>query len=93
MREQDKSLRIGLVHNWPGARNSELDIILRIMPILAHLGHVGIIIDPMGQVLDFSGNRLSPVRRQDDFDLVLNLHYLNPKLLSGLSDYPKATAN
>mgnify|MGYP000064559463 CR=1 FL=1 len=85
MREQDKSLRIGLVHNWPGARNSELDIILRIMPILAHLGHVGIIIDPMGQVLDSSGNRLSPVRRQDDFDLVLNLHYLNPKLLSGLS--------
>jgi hypothetical protein len=85
MREQGNSLRIGLVHNWPGARNSELDIILRIMPILAHLGHVGIIIDPMGQVLDSSGNRLSPVRRQDDFDLVLNLHYLNPKLLSGLS--------
>lgn len=80
-----RSLRVGLVHNWPGARNSELDIILRVIPILQDLGHVGIIIDPMGQELDESGNRLLPIKHFDNFDLVLNLHYLNPKLLSGLS--------
>lgn len=79
------ALRVGLVHNWPGARNSELDIILRIIPILKTLGHTGLIIDPMGQELDENGDRLAPVRAHDNFDLVLNLHYLNPKLLSGLS--------
>ena len=80
-----RRLRVGLVHNWPGARNSELDIILRITPILQNLGHVGVIIDPMGQELDVNGDRIVPVKAFDNFDLVLNLHYLNPKLLSGLS--------
>lgn len=78
-------LRVGLVHNWPGARNSELDIILRIIPLLQNLGHSGIIIDPMGQELDESGDRISPRIVHDNFDLVLNLHYLNPKMLCGLS--------
>ena len=78
-------LRVGLVHNWPGARNSELDIILRIIPLLKSFGHNGIIIDPMGQELDDSGDRISPPIAHDNFDLVLNLHYLNPKMLSGLS--------
>jgi hypothetical protein len=84
MSEKGMSLRIGLVHNWPGARNSELDIILRIIPILESLGHIGVIVDPMGQILDEQGSRLTPLNKCDDFDLVLNLHYLNPKLLSGL---------
>lgn len=80
-----QSLRIGLVHNWPGARNSELDIILRVIPIAEKLGHVCVIIDPMGQELTEDGQRCLPHIRHDDFDVVLNLHYLNPKLLSGIS--------
>ncbi|GGW82302.1 glycosyltransferase family protein [Alteromonas halophila] len=85
MASSTTSLRVGLVHNWPGAKNSELDIILRILPVLTSLGHQGIIIDPLGQELSEKGDRLSPVFRHNDFDIVLNLHYLNPKLLAGLS--------
>lgn len=81
-----KPLRCGLVHNWPGARNSELDIIIRVGRVLEDLGHEWHIIDPRGRQLNgqaqFITDEHSPLQ---GLDLVLNFHYLNPRFPAALS--------
>jgi len=77
-------MRIGLVHNWPGSKNSELDLIQRICQVLSSLGHEGVMIDPFGNVLKLdTGAHYMPDERPrlGTLDFYLNLHYLNPKLL------------
>lgn len=76
-------MKIGLVHNWPGAKNSEFDIIVRIRDILTRWEINSEMIDPIGHILDANTNRTDKL--VDDLDLVLNLHYTNPKYLSALS--------
>ncbi|XSG85246.1 MAG: glycosyltransferase family protein [Methylohalobius sp. ZOD2] len=81
-----QNLTIGLVHNWPGKRNSELDLIFRIRALLEEARHRALVLDPLGYVLDDSANRVATAPIADGHcDLVLNLHYLNPKFFSGLS--------
>lgn len=80
-------MRIGLIHNWPGSKNSELDLIGRIIYVLKKWGHQAAVLDPFGKLLDpetghhTEGN--SPVDQNLDF--VLYLHYLNPKLIDSYS--------
>lgn len=76
-------MKVGLVHNWPGAKNSEFDIIVRIREILASWKIDSEMIDPLGNILDKNTNRTS--KQVEELDLVLNLHYTNPKYLSALS--------
>ncbi len=81
-----QALSVGLVHNWPGKRNSEWDIAFRLRALLEDLQHQVLILDPLGYVLDENANRQQQQPLADDrCDLVINLHYLNPKFLSGLS--------
>ncbi len=79
------ALKIALVHNWPGKKNSELDLIGRMRPILTGLGHRPLTIDPIGFVLDDEGCRTSGRVAGNEIDLVLNLHYLNPKMFGRLA--------
>lgn len=79
-------LTVGLVHNWPGAKNSELDIIIRVQSILENLGHRTQIVDPLGHPLNQCGDKTAVDSETSlVFDLVLNFHYLNPAFLTGLS--------
>jgi hypothetical protein len=79
-------LTVGLVHNWPGKRNSEWDIIFRIRALLEKFRHAVLVLDPIGYILDDDANRKEDAPVTDgDCDLVINLHYLNPKFFSGLS--------
>jgi len=77
-------LKVGLVHNWPGAKNSELDIIIRVIDILESLKYRWVIIDPMGFQLDKKGDRIGD-NKPKNIDFVLNFHYTNPKFLPMLS--------
>jgi hypothetical protein len=78
-------LKIALVHNWPGARNSEWELIGRFRNALTQLQHQVHVVDPMGTPLDDDAGRLPRTHTQDEFDIVLNLHFLNPKFLYGIS--------
>lgn len=78
-------LVVGLVHNWPGKRNSELDLIVRIAGVLSDQGEQAQVIDPLGNLLDLAGNPLDAQVDEAGLDLVLNLHYTNPKWLDALS--------
>lgn len=82
---EQSGLSVGLVHNWPGKKNSELDLIGRMQPILRNLGHRPSLVDPIGFVLDDEGCRTRERIIDDQLDLVLNLHYLNPKMFGRLS--------
>ena len=82
----EQTLTVGLVHNWPGKRNSEWDIAFRLRALLEDLQHQVLILDPLGYALDDNANRQEQQPLADGCcDLVINLHYLNPKFFSGLS--------
>lgn len=80
-------MHIGLVHNWPGSKNSELDLIQRISLLLTRWGHVVSVLDPAGKKLDpvtgehIQDNLLDP----QQLHFALYLHYLNPKLIDTFS--------
>lgn len=76
-------MKIGLIYNWPGARNSELDLIGRIYEVLESLGHTAFILDPFGKPLDLEGNYTEPREIMDGQQLAfaINLHYTTPNLL------------
>jgi len=80
-------MNIGLVYNWPGGKNSELDLIGRICLVLDKQGHKGIIIDPFGKLLDLSGEYVTPVEFVDEscLDFALNFHYTSPNYLDTYS--------
>jgi len=84
-------LTVGLVHNWPGKKNSELDLIVRIIAVLDTLGHRALVIDPVGQLLDVDGNPTDKAADEQTLDLVINLHYTNPKWLDALSSCVNCT--
>lgn len=78
-------VKLGLVHNWPGKKNSELEIIFRIRASLP-AGFTALLIDPLGYELDDQSKRKKPALIADGtLDVVINLHYINPKFFSGLS--------
>lgn len=80
-----RQITIGLVHNWPGRKNSELEIILRIRNLLTDEHNV-LVLDPLGFVLDDHAKRTGTAPIADGTcHLILNFHYLNPKFFSGLS--------
>ncbi len=80
-------MHIGLIHNWPGSKNSELDLIQRIGLLLSRWGHEVSVLDPAGKKLDLiTGDHIEDCQldpRQLHF--VLYLHYLNPKLIDTFS--------
>jgi hypothetical protein len=81
-----RRLTIALVHNWPGKRNSEWDIVFRLRSLLEESRHEVLVLDPLGYTLDDEAKRMEEAPIADGHcDLVINLHFLNPKFLSGLS--------
>ncbi|MCB0689069.1 MAG: sulfotransferase domain-containing protein [Saprospiraceae bacterium] len=85
MKDSPSSLKIGLVHHWPGFKNSELDIIKRISQILQRLGHQSWIISPLGEVLcEYqAGEHIDDRFDIEDYELdfVVYFHFLSPKVL------------
>lgn len=80
-------MKIALVHNWPGIRNAEFDLIGRMQLVLASLGHESVIIDPFGLQLTQDGQRThddQPVNTHS-IDFCLYLHFNNPHLLDCFS--------
>ncbi len=80
-------MKIAVIHNWPGQRNSELELIKRIRRIAGELGHDSTIIDPLGHPLNDDGTHLDSVRFVDtrQYDFCLNLHYVNPNFFDTFS--------
>ncbi len=80
-------MHIGLVHNWPGSKNSELDLIQRMNLLLTRWGHEVYVLDPVGKKLDpITGEHTADGRLDPHtLDFVLYLHYLNPKLIDTFS--------
>lgn len=80
-------MRILLVHNWPGQKNSELDLIHRIIRVSHSLDHQCTVIDPFGHPLDRQGRHIEDcvAANPREYDFCLNLHYLNPNLLDTFS--------
>ena len=82
-----RTMHIALIHNWPGARNAELDLIGRMQRVLTAAGHSSVIIDPFGNPLDTAGELHAEAEPFDALtvDFCLNLHYSNPQLLDCFS--------
>ena len=80
-------MRIALIHNWPGERNSELELIKRIIGIFESRGHQCVIIDPLGHLLSSSGKHQTKLGLIDlrECDFCLNLHYANPNIFDTFS--------
>jgi len=53
--------------------------------VLESQGQKPLVIDPLGNILSPDGDPLGEVVNEADVDLVLNLHYTNPKWLDALS--------
>lgn len=80
-------MKVALIHNWPGSRNAELDLIGRMHKVLTGLGHDPTVIDPFGNPLDLAGELIGDVAPLDGsaFDFCLNLHFNNPQWLDCFS--------
>ena len=80
-------MKFTVVHNWPGQRNSELELIKRIARIAGELGHECTIIDPVGHPLNSEGVQFDSVEFVDTrkYNFCLNLHYVNPNLFDTFS--------
>lgn len=80
-------MKFTIVHNWPGQRNSELELIKRICRIAGELGHDSTIIDPLGHPLHDDGTHKDTVEFVDtrQYDFCLNLHYVNPNFFDTFS--------
>ena len=80
-------MKIALVHNWPGQKNSELELIKRIIRVAGGLGHRCTVIDPLGHILNSEGEHCDPVEFIDwsEYDFCLNLHYVNPNIFDTFS--------
>jgi hypothetical protein len=80
-------MKFAIVHNWPGMRNAELEIINRVIRIAGSLGHEGRIISPFCHLLDSRGEHIDRVEFVDmrDYDFCLNLHYVNPNFFDTFS--------
>ena len=80
-------MKIALVHNWPGQRNSELELIKRIVRIAGDLGHECSVIDPFGHPLSSDGEHFDCVEFLDlrQYNFCLNLHYVNPNFFDTFS--------
>ena len=80
-------MKFAVVHNWPGQRNSELELIKRIARITGDLGHECTVIDPFGHILNDDGEHLDTLTFIDSrkYDFCLNLHYVNPNFFDTFS--------
>lgn len=80
-------MKIALVHNWPGQRNSELELIKRITKIMESQGHQCILIDPLGHLLNSAGKHIigSGLVNLRECEFCLNLHYVNPNIFDTFS--------
>ena len=80
-------MRFAIVHNWPGQKNSELELIIRICRVARNLGHECSVIDPFGHPLTDKGEHLNKVKfiNAHQYDFCLNLHYTNPNFINTFS--------
>lgn len=80
-------MKFAIVHNWPGQKNSELELIKRICRIGRQLGHEYTIIDPFCHPLGEDGEHLDSVEFVDtrQYAFCLNLHYFNPNIFDTFS--------
>lgn len=84
---QFQPMKFAIIYNWPGQKNSELELIKRIAQSSEKLGHTCIVIDPFGHPLNFDGvhNKESETFNSRDYDFCLNLHYFNPNVFDTFS--------
>lgn len=80
-------MKIAIVHNWPSQRNSELELIKRIISIANKMGHECDLIDPFGHLLTPNGSHADIKNAVDvgTYDFCLNLHYVNPNFFDTFS--------
>ncbi len=80
-------MKIAIVHNWPGQRNSELELIRRIVNIAGKFGHECSVVDPIGHPLTGDGEHFDTVKFIDgrQYDFCLHLHYVNPNFFDTFS--------
>ena len=80
-------MKFAIVHNWPGQRNSELELIKRISRIAAKSGHSCTVVDPFGHPLTDDGQHLDVVQFIDarQYDFCLHLHYVSPHFFDTFS--------
>jgi len=77
---------IAFIHNWPGTKNSELDLIQRITTIVEKYNYKCFNISPWGQILSEDGSHFETCNVGSlDFDIILYFHYTSPKLLDSFS--------
>lgn len=75
---------IALIHNWPGNKDSEYDLMERIRNILISNGHQCLFIDSFGRIIEQdSGELKRPLEfvDEDKVDFGLSFHFLTPQLL------------
>ena len=80
-------MKIARIHNWPGFRNAELDLIGRMQKVLTGMGHYVIVIDPFGNPLAAIGEAIAGAAPIDgsEQDFCLTVHFNNPQLLDCFS--------
>lgn len=82
-----KQKTIAFVHNWPGAKNSELDLMQRMKDLASKRGVCCVNISPYGDILDDQGNFLENEEIVDPqyLEFVLNFHYTSPNYIDNFS--------
>lgn len=80
-------MKFAIIHNWPGQKNSELELINRIAQISETLGHTCTVIDPFGHPLSLEGVHVkeSKTINLGNYGFCLNLHYFNPNFFDTFS--------
>ena len=80
-------MKFAIVHNWPGQKNSELELIKRIARVSKTLGHECLVVDPFGHPLSLEGVHLEgeDVFDAQKYNFCLHLHYVNPNIFDTFS--------
>ena len=76
-----------VIHNWPGQKNSELELIKRIFLISRKLGHECHVCDPFLYPLTTEGDYITGEEALDSrqYDFCLSLHFFNPNYFDTFS--------
>jgi hypothetical protein len=82
-------MHIGIIDTWPGIKNAEYELIIKLQGVLERLGHSSVLIDNTGHIVAVEGDqRIVDYKtsvNDDDIDFVLSLHYESGKVIDSFT--------
>jgi hypothetical protein len=82
-------MHIGIIDTWPGIKNAEYELIIKLQGVLEKLGHSSVLVDNSGHIVLVEGDQRivdhNTSVKDEEIDFVLSLHYESPKVIDSFT--------